>query len=116
MCNAGDAEGGFRSGSWVRARRSRKCYACGEMVRAGDLYHREAGQQDDDFFCYTHCARCWKMLDFLSTRSYDGTVAYNLDCGVEWKYGIGREDITARHLAFMTPDEGQTYAKRWVQR
>lgn len=109
MCNADEPEG-FRSGSWVRARKERECYACGEIIRKGDHYHREAGRQDAEFFVYTHCARCWRMLTYLIERNME-SVAYDLNCGEEYEYD-GNEADPAHALAFMTADESQEWLKK----
>jgi hypothetical protein len=108
MCGA-DEESGFRSGSWVRARKAHRCYACRETIRPGDLYHREAGTHEGDFFLYKHCARCWKMLDFV-LHVGDGTVQYDLNCGEDYEYE-GNEADPAHQLAFLTQDEAQTHAE-----
>jgi hypothetical protein len=107
MCGADEPEG-FRSGSWVRARKEHRCYACRETIRPSDLYHREAGAQEGDFFLHKHCARCWQMLNYLAKHTGE-PVAYGLDCGEEYEYE-GNEADPAHELAFMTQDEAQAKA------
>jgi len=109
MCdNDGEIEG-FRASSWRRARIARSCYACHETISPGDLYHREAGRADVAFFCYAHCARCWEMLQFLATRNV-ASVPYDLNCGETYEYA-GYEDDPAHALAFLLPEEAETWAK-----
>jgi hypothetical protein len=110
MCG-GEYEGGFRSGSWQRSRKERDCYACNETIRKGDLYHREVGRDDEQFFSLDHCARCWRMFIWLLYNGEGSSVRYDLNCGETYDYREEHGADPAYTLAFLTPDEAQAWAQ-----
>jgi len=61
---------------------------------------------------YKHCARCWRLFEFLNDHS-DELVSIGLDCGEVFE---GKEDDPAQWMAFMSTEESQAYAKRSQQK
>jgi len=92
--------------AWRRARKEHKCFACGESIHQGDVYHFTA-QKDDEFCTFKHCARCWALGQAIIDAGADSW-QYDLRCGVSWQEAFGEEppDEVAR-LAFMTREEAQ---------
>lgn len=87
---------------WRKARIEHRCFACGEGIRPGDLYHVLSGKWDGRWERYKHCARCWSMFALLAAETCE-PVDLSLDCGEVWENPP--DDVAA--LAFMTPDEAQ---------
>ena len=106
MCDLGDECCAVVASSWVRSRRERRCCACPETIRVGDLYHREATMHEGDFMVFVHCPRCWQIIDNLLERGED--FIYTLTCGIEYE---APHDDPAHALAFQTREEGQDWAK-----
>lgn len=109
MCCWDWEEPEIRNMYWRRARKQHECYACHETIRTGDLYHIDSQRLDGEFYRFKHCARCWRMIEFLWSYTCDA-VAYDLDCGAE---PFDEDDPDAPHeIAFWTPDDAQEWARR----
>lgn len=94
-----------------RARKEHTCCACQETIRIGDVYRYTfayARNYTDKPDQYKHCLRCAKMSDEILAASEPGTaIAWELDCGEDWRDAIGDLPDHVAALAFMTRDEQQ---------
>ena len=105
MCDADDGPSACHE-TWRTARKEHDCYACGEVIRRGDRYHFTSGIWDGYPGSFKHCARCWKMFQWILGWSDAEAVRYDLGCGEVAENPP--DDVAA--LAFMTADEAQVLA------
>lgn len=91
------------------ARKEHVCCACGETIRKGNRYRTTACTGGDNGFeYYKHCLRCATMLDALNkTLPSDAAIAWELNCGEDWRDTIGELPEEVAALAFLTADEAQ---------
>ena len=109
MCDLADDMCDVWDGRWIRARKERPCMACSMKIVPGSVYHRQDSLYDGSWTRWSHCARCWKIVERLIADS-DEPIAIdpNLNCGEIWD--DPPEDIAA--LAFMLPAEIAAEAER----
>lgn len=107
MCDLDEENGPSASSeAWRNARKSHRCHACHETIRAGDRYHVLSGIWDGSAHTFKHCARCWTMLEELP----DGA-QLDLNCGEIWENPP--EHVAA--LAFALPGEiGESSPCWWL--
>ena len=95
---------------WRTARKAHHCCACAERIEPGHRYHFLSGVWDGSCASFKHCARCWAV--YLAIREQAPDAELLLDCGEDWVDLFGGALPTElAELAFVTPDEGQGYAK-----
>ena len=46
-----------------KARKEHKCYYCGKIIKKDELYYRETGVYDNEFYDYCLCERCRWIID-----------------------------------------------------
>jgi hypothetical protein len=92
-----------------RARKEHQCCACRETIRKGDVYQSSfAVGYTHEPERYKHCLRCAKMLsEILKAVPYNASIAWDLNCGEDWKDTIGELPEEVAALAFMTADDAQ---------
>jgi hypothetical protein len=103
--------------TWRKARKDHWCCACRETIPRGHLYHYCSFVFDGRGESLKHCARCWEIYLFISDAQDDPRASVNLElnCGMSWKDAFEEdppEEVAA--LAFMTPEEGQKLAERYI--
>jgi hypothetical protein len=94
-----------------KARKEHPCCACSETIAVGHIYMRTFVVFDGRSDTYKHCLRCWKMLEALrESLPGDTAIAWELNCGEDWRNTIGvlPDDVAA--LAFMTQSDAQVLA------
>ncbi len=99
-----------------RARKERRCSACHETIKRGDLYHSTRSLYDGSWTTIARCARCEAMYRFLGSVQGTGDVCdERLDCGHEWQDNFdGEPPLVVQALAFLTPAEAQLLlSKPW---
>lgn len=105
----------FYNSAWRRARKGHDCCACGETIRAGDLYRHTTGKWDGTVETFKSCARCWSMLMTINDITGEPGLI-TLDCGIDLDECAPEDAWRAAYLAFQTPDEAQRYAQRQQRR
>lgn len=96
-----------------RSRKKRRCSACPEPIRRGDVYVRIFVVHDGTADSYAHCLRCHAVFLAASRRHLeldtDQGVRFDLGCGHDWRSSFD-EDPPAElaRLAFLTADEAQS--------
>ena len=108
MCDYGESEQELQVFQWIRARKSRKCCACKEVVQAGQVYHRSKYLFDGSWQQFDHCPRCIQICEQLWERSGGDAINMHLDCGETWE----EPPLEIAALAFELPTEMQGRAER----
>jgi hypothetical protein len=91
-----------------RARKEHQCCACLETIRKGDVYQSSfAVGYTHEPERYKHCIRCATILDKVMAELPDASIAWELNCGEDWKDTIGELPEEVAALAFMTADDAQ---------
>lgn len=116
MCDEADYSYDVLREQQRRARKEHVCCACSETIRRGDVYqysYAYSRAYNDHPEQYKHCLRCAKMLREIldARRGEDVAVAWQLDCGEDWKDTIGELPEHVAALAFLTRDEIQAQFK-----
>lgn len=117
MCEEADYAYAHVDENHRKARIGHVCCACKETIRKGDVYRvtraiSKCGS-DHSYEHYKHCLRCATMLDAImeARKGENVAIAWQLDCGEDWKDTIGELPEEVAALAFMSADDAQAKLK-----
>jgi hypothetical protein len=63
----------FYEGRTVKARKSHKCYECGELIAMGTRYFKESGKWDGEFGSFETCLIC---AEIRTAFTCDGVICF----------------------------------------
>jgi hypothetical protein len=92
-----------------RAAKDKRCDACHEIIRRGDLYCDTRMLYDGEWSDVARCARCEAMFLVIDDALPSGEVPdRELNCGHTWEERYEEPPpVEYQALAFLTPDEAQ---------
>ncbi len=93
------------------ARKQHRCLGCRELIEPGHSYNETRSIFDGRWSTWKHCARCWALLQAISTetRKRSGSYVVSIDpqfaCGETWIENFGPPPQNIEKLAFMLQGE-----------
>jgi hypothetical protein len=95
----------------VKARRSHKCYECGDVINPGDVYERASGLCEGSWWRASVCLACHDIAESLNC---DGSREY----GSLWERigDVGAHAFGLGCLAKLSTAVGKAKLQAWVSR